>query len=262
MKKELKQELITLGEKLMLLKQQEVKTEELKNLARQLYEKLTILDFTERNLSDFKAEPTEEATQTTSIKLNPGKPEAKEPETKKEEERTKSQSREEDHDEFAPNGMEYNRSEALTEPNTEKIKDIVAQMPPETQRLDDMLEHILPAKRQKNDVEDIGGVHYDQLPQFEPVETSTSESDRPKSLNDRLKKGIHIGLNDRHAFIKHLFGGSTADYNRVLSQLNTIKTKDEAVNFVLHMVKPDYNNWEGKEDCENRFLDIIENKFD
>ena len=87
-------------------------------------------------------------------------------------------------------------------------------------------------------------------------------SEKPRSLNDRLKKGIHIGVNDRHAFIKHLFDGSTADYNRVLSQLNTIKSKEEALNFVANMVKPDYNNWEGKEDYESRFLAIVESKFE
>jgi hypothetical protein len=27
------------------------------------------------------------------------------------------------------------------------------------------------------------------------------------------------------------------------------------------MVKPDYNNWEGKQDYEERFMDIIEKKI-
>ena len=89
------------------------------------------------------------------------------------------------------------------------------------------------------------------------------EKEEPKSitLNDKLAKGITIGLNDRIAFVKHLFGGSTDDYNRVLSQLITFDTFQETKTFIDEMVKPDYNNWEGKEDFENRFMEIIEKKF-
>ena len=81
------------------------------------------------------------------------------------------------------------------------------------------------------------------------------------SLNDTLLKGINIGLNDRIAFVKHLFAGSNEDFNRVISQLNTFDTFDEAQNFVDDMVKPDYNNWEGKEDYGVRFMNLVEKKF-
>ena len=255
MKKQLKEELVTLAEKIALLKDHEsISTGELKELARQLYEKLAILNFTESNL--FTPENNEDKRDSelvhTAVRVEAS-------EEKKTRENSFSQPEE---DEYAPTGMEYNDSEAITEPNTEKIKDIVAQMPPETREVDEMFEHIQPKSYQKNDMKDIGGVHYDQLPQFEPVGDNGTHPEKPRSLNDRLKKGIHIGVNDRHAFIKHLFDGSTADYNRVLSQLNTIKSKEEALNFVANMVKPDYNNWEGKEDYESRFLAIVESKFE
>ena len=81
------------------------------------------------------------------------------------------------------------------------------------------------------------------------------------SLNEKLGKGINIDLNDRLAFIKHLFGNSTEDYNRVLSQLITFDTFYDTRDFVQEMVKPDYNNWEGKQEYEDRFMDIIEKKF-
>jgi len=81
------------------------------------------------------------------------------------------------------------------------------------------------------------------------------------SLNEKLAKGINIDLNDRIAFIKHLFGNSSEDYNRVLNQLITFNTFYETRDFVQEMVKPDYNNWEGKQDYEERFMDIIEKKF-
>lgn len=93
------------------------------------------------------------------------------------------------------------------------------------------------------------------LPVKEAVEPKTV------SLNEKLAKGINIDLNDRIAFIKHLFGNSSEDYNRVLNQLITFDTFYETRDFVQEMVKPDYNNWEGKQEYEERFMDVIEKKF-
>ena len=81
------------------------------------------------------------------------------------------------------------------------------------------------------------------------------------SINDQVSKGIAIGLNDRLGFIKHLFGNSPEDYNRVLSQLITYNTLEETQLFIEEMVKPDYNEWEGKDEYSNRFMEIIEKKF-
>lgn len=80
------------------------------------------------------------------------------------------------------------------------------------------------------------------------------------TLNDKLQANIQVGLNDRIAFVKHLFSHSQADFNRVLSQLNSFKTKTEASNFIKKMVKPDYD-WTGKEEYEERFLELVERKF-
>lgn len=97
---------------------------------------------------------------------------------------------------------------------------------------------------------------------FDKVETLTEEKeDKPKSLNDKLAKGIAIDLNDRIGFVKHLFGNSNEDYNRVLSQLNSFNNFYETKTFIDEMVKPDYNNWEGKDDYANRFMEIVEKKF-
>ncbi len=81
------------------------------------------------------------------------------------------------------------------------------------------------------------------------------------SLNEKLAKGIQIDLNDKIAFVKNLFGNSDEDYNRVLNQLITYDNFEEAQSFIEDMVKPDYNSWEGKEDYEQRFIEIIEKKF-
>lgn len=93
-----------------------------------------------------------------------------------------------------------------------------------------------------------------------PAEKKQKEN-KTTSLNDKLNKGINIGLNDRIAFEKKLFGGNAEDFNRVLSQLNTFDNFEEAQSFILDFVKPDYNNWEGNEEFETRFLEIIEKKF-
>ena len=107
-----------------------------------------------------------------------------------------------------------------------------------------------------------------ELPKVNKIEEDykeelVSENNELKtvSLNEKLAKGISIDLNDRIAFVKHLFGSSDEDYNRVLNQLITYDSFEEAQNFIEDMVKPDYNNWEGKEDYAQRFVEIIEKKF-
>ena len=149
--------------------------------------------------------------------------------------------------------------DGIMEPAIEKIKDMVAQMPHETQVVDTIFEESTSRIPQhKTSIEDITA-DFKNTPVFEPV----SESNTKKSLNDKLKKGaITIGLNDKIAFIKHLFNGSSEDYDRVLSQLNTANTFKEVSQLIQTIIKPDYNNWQGKEDYEERFMGIIESKFD
>lgn len=276
MRKKLEADLKDLANKILDLKEPDATV--LKQQARDLYEKLTILAFTEENLAAFSENNTSKnQPEETTSDLNSE-------ETKKKERvielpsipsPQQSETKVEEKDEYLPDGTEYNDSEAITEPNTEKIKDIVAQMPPETEKLDFMVnsiiskEHTAPIvkesvkepkkEEEKRDFRDIG-VDYDNLPNFEPVRKQ-QESNRPKSLNDRLKKGFNIGLNERLAFIRHLFEGKTADYNRVISQLNTFDSVDEAKRFIQLVVKPDYKNWQGKEEFENKFMELVENKF-
>tara|TARA_B100001250_G_C19674364_1_gene732960 strand:+ start:217 stop:795 length:579 start_codon:yes stop_codon:yes gene_type:complete len=100
-------------------------------------------------------------------------------------------------------------------------------------------------------------------PEFIMKEDDETEiSNEPKKLNETLLKGINIGLNDKIAFTKGLFDGNEEDYSRVVSQLQTYSSWDEVYNFLNNIVKPDYNNWEGKEEIEKRFLKCIENNFE
>lgn len=81
------------------------------------------------------------------------------------------------------------------------------------------------------------------------------------NLNDKFSKSITLGLNDRITFEKYLFDGSGEDLNRVVSQLNTFNTLDEAKSFIEDLVKPDYNNWKGKDEFAERFMELVEKKF-
>tara|TARA_R110002049_G_scaffold143633_3_gene305827 strand:- start:1535 stop:2275 length:741 start_codon:yes stop_codon:yes gene_type:complete len=151
----------------------------------------------------------------------------------------------------------------IMEPVMEKIKDMVAQMPQETQEVDAIFEEAIPKQiTKKHHLEDITEGFQD-MPVFEPVSKVNGLSDEKKSLNDKIKTGrLNIGLNDKIAFIKHLFGGKNEDYDRVISQLNTSSSFSDAKRFIEDIVKPDYNNWTDKEEFEERFLQIIESKFE
>jgi hypothetical protein len=103
----------------------------------------------------------------------------------------------------------------------------------------------------------------EEVEEVEEVEEIAEEIEVKKSnpINESFSKTISFGLNDKIAFEKQLFGGSSEDLNRVISQLSTFDTFDEAENFIEDMVKPDYNNWEGKDDYVARFMEIVEKKF-
>ena len=145
----------------------------------------------------------------------------------------------------------------IMEPAIEKIKDIVAQMPREAQEVDTILETVKSPDSHKIHHEDIAK-EFQEMPIFEPISKVTNEK---KSLNDKLKSGgMNIGLNDKLAFIKHLFEGKAEDYERVISQINTVTTFSEASDFIQNIVKPDYD-WTEKEEYEERLMELIEGKF-
>ena len=97
---------------------------------------------------------------------------------------------------------------------------------------------------------------------FEPKEKVFTQKEIIKErLNDKFSKGLQIDINDRLAFIKHLFDKRPNEYQRAISQISTFQSWNQAKVFILEMVKPDYDNWKGKELYEERFLKIIENNF-
>jgi hypothetical protein len=93
------------------------------------------------------------------------------------------------------------------------------------------------------------------------VAEEVKEEPKTDAFNEMTTKSIAIGLNDRIGFVQHLFNDSNEDFNRVISQLNTFDTFEEAKNFINEMVLPDYNYWVGEEDYIERFMEIVEKKF-
>lgn len=151
----------------------------------------------------------------------------------------------------------------------EPIFELAAELP-----IEDVLEEkvevtIATPKQETKQIsfEDLLGENYTEPVFVKPNDIVVPDSlknvidEKPLSLNDQHLKTINIGLNDKIAFVKYLFRDSNEDYNRVLSQLNTFSTFDEAKDFIDEIIKPDYNNWDGVDDYAERFIEIVAKKF-
>ncbi|WP_299550896.1 hypothetical protein [Seonamhaeicola sp.] len=245
MKKKLESELVSIAHRILKLKGKE---DVLKMHAEvtALYEKLTVLKFAHENFED--AIPTIGSDSSFFGMLDTAF-------------NNKVSDNIEVEDKIYIN-LDDVEEEAISEPLMETIKDMVAQMPQEAQEIDAVFEEAIPERiAKKADLDEITAGFKD-MPVFEPVSKSNGEAEDKKSLNDKLKGGgLNIGLNDKLAFIKHLFDGKPEDYDRVISQINTSASLSDAKRFITDIVKPDYKDWVGKEEFEERFIEIIEAKF-
>ncbi len=253
MKKKLEAELISIAHRILQLKDRST-LPQLQEEARQLYEKLTILSFSEAHFSgpqptigQVKAALNQDESEEIKLKeriaaiVTPKPvPVVEEKPVPKIEERIEPTINEEKVEE--PSSIENKHELVIEEINARVTEDLFVPASTTVEESSSFSE-AEPFYEQK-DKED------------------EDDEDKPKSLNDQLRKDIHIGLNDRLAFIKYLFEGSAPDYNRVLSQLGTMRNKYEAEDFINTMVKPDYNHWESKEEYAERFMDVILSKFE
>ncbi len=137
--------------------------------------------------------------------------------------------------------------EDIITPGMDTIKDMVSEMPTDTAVEHFFAEFVAKPETVKNEKEILTG--------------SDSEVASKKSLNDSFVKDYQIGLNDKLAFVKHLFGDNVKEYEKVVGQLSGIETEERSKAFITNMVKPEFNNWEGKEDYESRFMALIERRF-
>lgn len=275
MKKKLEDELMSLAHSILQLRGRG-NLEELKNHARELYEKLSVLSFAERHFNG--PQPTIGKTEVLQA-LTDEKQDLKEDDKKPEvtvEDNTNTP-------DPAPS-----IAQKITEPAPiENIK-VLEEAQTEEPTQEELTE---------NDFENFS-LHADDLPEFEPAFSKIIETDQPEevdyqadyeeestsqtpdlfsevvkpktrnevtkhkpNLNDKLHFGLKIGLNDRLAFTKHLFSGDVNDFNRMISQLNTLESFDEAKSFIEEQVKPDYD-WSGQEEYEKRLIAVLEQKMD
>jgi hypothetical protein len=245
MKKKLEAELMSIAHRILKLKGQDNIDNMHKEVAA-LYEKLTVLKFAKENFEKDLQTIGSDSSFFGMLDMA-------------------FNNKVSDNIEFEDNtyvNLDEREQDDIMEPAIEKIKDMVAQMPQEAQHIDAIFDKAIPkTKYYKNDFDEITA-GFNDMPEFEPVAKENKQDNTKKSLNDKLKGGgLHIGLNDKLAFIKHLFNGEIADYDRVLSQINTSSSFNEAANLIQNVVKPDYNNWKDKEEFETRFMEILESKF-
>lgn len=227
MKRKLKAELIGLASRIISDNEMS-ELPEIYEQARNLYEKLAVLNFIEDKLQDLEVDVSKSSVASKFEKMasavlneNKGVPEN------------------------SPH------KEDIIVPGIDTIKHMVSEMPGGEELEEILAQFLNNTDFVKNDKDTVTPAPAD----LEPVRPA-------RSLNDTLTaKDISVGLNDRLAFVKHLFNDSTEDFNRILSQLNTMDSHENSVAFISKMVKPEYQNWEGKEEYETRFLEMIERRF-
>jgi len=241
MHKKLKAQLVSLAHSILEMKNSD-DIVELHNKSQELYEKLTVLKFVDSNMNNIaenevfskeivdKTEPIKEniEKETTSISFPPQ--------------------------------SEVSPKEVISQEQVEQIFGIE-----DTLSKND--EHDIPSTQSTLEEElkdaissDVATELFERVTKENPVVEEIPDSNK-KSLNDTLfKNNLQVGLNDRIAFVKHLFEGDQGDFNRVLSQLNTFKSENEAKTFIKKMVKPDYD-WSTKQEYEERLISLIERKF-
>ena len=276
MKKRLEAELISIAHRILKLKNKS-EVDQLYKETQKLYETLSVLKFYQDNFESIKSDITqddleEKLEQPNEVAAVPKtlavvKDDVAEPidvvkaETENEEEVIVSEEPEEVFDQ-----------EEIVDKEEQSFKPIFV-LEVEDEKT---VEPAVTASEIKTDtkhvaLEDLLGENYVDPVFVKPNEVSlfpseikaevAKEEPKVSTLNEGMSKSIAIGLNDRIGFVQHLFNDSNEDFNRVISQLNTFDTFEEAKNFINEMVIPDYNYWVGEEDYIERFMEIVEKKF-
>ena len=223
MKQKLKEELAKLCTQI-LATDEATEIPQLYEAAKSLYEKLAVLKFIDDKLNDIQIDVTKNGIAAKFEKM-------------------------------ANAVMEGNTSVPETNPHAEDIitpgidtiKGMVAEMPSNAEVEKIFSDFVAKPEVIKSDKDE--------------VTPDTPEVSDKKSVNDVFSpKEIKVGLNDRHAFVKNLFGDDADNFARVISQLNTIDSEERSLAFINNMVKPEYD-WSGKEEIETRFIELITRRF-
>jgi hypothetical protein len=278
MKKKLEAELISIAHRILQIKHKE-DVRELLHETQKLYEKLSVLLFVEEHFSEVK--PTIGLHDIEVVIEKAFDFDEKIPETKAKE---KEIIVHDINEEIIPvKAVVEEIKEVIEEPKIiieespiieipklEKkqvsIDDFLSNMQPEpifervsnTKKTEDSLIPVEISKIIEDKIEEKA------IPEIKIETEIIFEKAEPKpaiNLNDKLNKTVNIGLNDKLAFEKQLFDGSAEDFNRVVSQISTFDSLEDAKNFIDELVKPDYNDWKGKEEFAERFMEFVASKF-
>lgn len=144
-------------------------------------------------------------------------------------------------DESFENLDQYNQDKKIKLANIKGLKSIQSLFD------DDPLERDFPEhKAEIPEKEETGSILKTNIP------TNFMEAEKPKP-------GFKLDLNDRIAFTKTLFGGSQADLNEVVGNLNSFRTLEEAKEYLSDLYYE--RQWSGVDEYAQRLWILVENKF-
>ena len=296
MKKRLESELISIAHRILKLKNKS-EVDQLYKESQKLYETLSVLKFYQDNFESVKSDVDEvvleeKLEQSLEVEIAPvlavevkenssDNEQAKQTESEEDpsdselaeqsvvleapEEVLEEQSIDEE-EPIADEESAFNPIfELETEEEEQEQKDVPEEVPFESQPEEKLEDHIgkytEPVFVKTNEVSLFTSDSSETEEAKQTVAEEVKEEPKTDAFNEMTTKSISIGLNDRIGFVQHLFNDSNEDFNRVISQLNTFDTFEEAKNFINEMVLPDYNYWVGEEDYIERFMEIVEKKF-
>jgi len=234
MKNRLEGELISIAHRILKLKNKS-EVAQLHKETLQLYEKLSVLLFVEENYQDTYVEIPEDIEEKIE-NIFSEKEEEKSIEPRNQTEKNNSQ-----------NELFQGDTNIENEQKKVSFEDFEAQL----SNAKPYKKSNIPEVEIKETEENV-----EEEQNLEPEEQIQTDN-----ISKTPKSDFDIRLNDRVAFEFHLFGGDIENFNRVISQLGTFETFEQAKDFIENVVKPDYNNWKNKEEYQNRFMEIIENRF-
>ena len=228
MKRKLKEELVKLCTEIITSDETTDITQLYEN-AKELYEKLAVFKYIEEKLSDIEIDVSKNVLAAkfemmANAVMNENR--------------------------FVPENSPH--EEDIITPGIETIKDMVSEMPTSEEVEKIFTEFVAKTEKIKQDKEWLS-----------PETDNTNGKEKEvKSLNDAFSpKELKFALNDRLAFIKHLFEGNAEHFDKAVAHLNTIDTEERSLAFINNLIKPEYNQWQEKIEYEKRFVTQIKKRF-
>ena len=101
------------------------------------------------------------------------------------------------------------------------------------------------------------------LPRVEVQETQAEIVETPTALEDVLQQPVsEIAFETVSIdFVARLFEGSNADFQRIMSMLNSKENKADAITFIEQQVQPDYD-WSDKQSDVAAFIKHISQLYE